>query len=1100
MPTTVFGWGAVVRFRMLGNLQVWDGTAWSSVRADQPRIVLAVFLTEAGRVVSTDRLVDEIWGERPPRAAVATVQGYVSRLRRLLGPGAGGPLVTRGRGYELAVRDGDLDVEVFERLVESGRRSLADGGMEAAVARLSEALALWDGPALADVPPTPTVAAQVTRLEQSRLDALEERLGALLELGRHAEAVGELGRLVDEHPLRERLWARFMLALHRCGRRAEALMAYQRARQMLVAELGVEPGPELRRMQKAILDDAPDLAGPVQLGFPTVRQVPPAQLPAGVTGFTGRGAYLRRLDAMVAQTGTVVIVAVDGTAGVGKTALAVHWAHRVADRFPDGQLYANLRGYATDPPLRPIDVLAQFLPALGVPAEEVPDTVEQAATLYRSVLAGKRMLILLDNACHPDQVRQVLPGSAGSLVVVTSRDQLRGLVARDGATRIDLDVLTPAEAETLLARLLTAGRMDATNGLGELAHLCGYLPLALRIAAANLTAQPRSSISDYIGRLRPNRLAALQVDGDPRASVRAAFDLSYAALPVDARRLFRLIGLHPGPDITAEAAAALADLPPALTAQLLDRLTAAHLADQHAPGRYALHDLLRHYGTERALADDSELDRRAALDRLNNHYLHLIDAAATQLYPQVLRLPPPSSSPTAHQPGRFRNHTQGRAWLDAERPNLIAAVTRAAEQGPPQVAWRLADALRGYLMLGRHTVDWQTVADAGLAAAVADGDLRAQVAARRSLAMLCCASGRYPEAIDHYGQALDQARRAGWPQGESAVLHNIGAIHFRLGRLDDAAEHYRRALAINRQTRRRAGQAVNLGHLGLVYGALGQLELAATHHAEALTISRQAGLRIGEANALACLGDTWHALGRLDAALAALTDALALHRELGDRHHEADTTRLVATLHRDAGRYEQALDLAGTALELSRHIGDLHAQAQALTVQASVHQLAGRIEQAIEGHRRALTLAHQTGHRYTHAEVLVGLAAAVQRTSDLRQATDHAVAAFNIAHEHKYRLLEAQAGTVLATIHLHQGRPHQALDHAEKAIAIHTNTGHRIGLATAHLASGHALYAIGHDGAARTHQRRADRLFTAIGASAADHARALLGLRTPLAR
>lgn len=619
-----------MRYRILGPLLVWDGSTWSHVRAAQQRLVLAILLTESGQAVSAERLVHEIWGGRPPRTALNTLQGYVARLRRLIGHGAAGPLLTRGRGYELVVRDGELDAARFGQLAGAGQRAASEQRPEAAVADLSEALALWRGAALADVPESAVVAAESARLEQARLGATECWVEALLALGRYAAALDELRRLVAAHPLRERLWAQLVLALYQTGQRGEALAAYQRARDALVGQLGIEPGAQLRELQQAILDGDPAPGrGQLAAGGTGPARVP-AELPCVESGFTGREDQLAWLDARAAAADTAppapMVVSITGPAGVGKTALALYWAHRQRDLFPDGQLYVDLRGYGDEQPLPPSEVLGRFLRSLGAP-ERVPADVDQAAAAYRSSVAGRRMLVLLDNARDAAQVRPLLPGAAGCLVLVTGRTHLRGLTARPGAARLDLRVLTGDEASALLAGMLGAPRVAAEpEAVAELARLCGFLPLALRIAGANLGGRPAVGIARYAAELAAGGLTALAVDGD--LAVRRAFDHSYAALPESPRRLFRLLGVVAGPDISVVAAAALAGLDVAEAGQILDQLADAHLLDERGAQRYAFHDLIRRYAVDRAAAEDSARDRLAAGHRLLEFYRRTMDTGA----------------------------------------------------------------------------------------------------------------------------------------------------------------------------------------------------------------------------------------------------------------------------------------------------------------------------------------------------------------------------------------------------------------------------------------------------------------------------------------
>jgi DNA-binding SARP family transcriptional activator len=1087
-----------MRFRVLGPLLVRTGAGWVPVAADQQRLVLSVLLTGAERVVSARRLIHEVWGERPPRTAVNTMHAYVMRLRRLLGEDGENVLVTRRHGYELMVGPDDVDVAVFQRRLALGRDALADDRPATAEAELSGALALWRGPALADVPASPSLTAWVAQVEQARLSAVEDRLGALLELDRHADALHELYRLTDEHPLRERLWAHLMLALYRCGRRGEALEAYQRARRVLVTELGLEPGPRLRELQLRILgEDEPAAAvaepRPVVVGAerPPAR-VTPAQLPADVAGFTGRDDKLKHLDTLLAgdddPAGTAVLIsAIAGAAGIGKTALAVHWGNRVRDRFPDGQLYVNLRGWSAGPPVPPIQALASFLRALGVPGEQVPSDVPEAAALYRSLLAGKRVLVLLDNAAEPQQVRPLLPASAGCLALVTSRDRLGGLVALDGAIPLPLDVLTEGEAHDLLARLLGHDRLHAEpEAAADLAALCGYLPLALRIAAAILATRPRTGIAAFVRELRHDRLGGLHTGDD--GGVRAAFDLSYRAQPDAARRLFRLFGLVPGPDLTAPAAAALTGTAPEPAAQLLDRLAAAHLVDEHAPDRYTLHDLLRHYAAERAAAEETEGDRRAALDRLHEHYAGHLHGAADLLYPEILRMPGPQPEAV-----RFGNQGNASSWVEAERANLIAAVVHTARHGPGEVAWRLADVLRGYLQSTMSFVDWQVVVGAALTAAESAGDRHAVAAGCLSHGALCFFRGDHGDALDSWLRAADVARQAGWAEGEAAAQGNIGAAYQLLGQLQEAADHLARSLAIRRRIGWEIGEAGALNNLGMVYLDMGRLEQAVEHYTEAGAIFRRLGAGISAGRTDVNRGVALYWLGRLDEAAATITPVVEVLSDAGDRHDLAYGHWALAELYRDRGDHTRALDLAHAAHATAVEAGNERVEAYALASLASVHVLLGDHRRAFDENERALMLAKTADDPYLEADTMIRAAAAQHGVGAADTATDLAHQGLALARQRSYRVLEGQALTVLAAIHLARGDTGSAVTLAEQALRRHTETGHRLGAAQTHLVAGHALRRAGRTAEADRHHSTAAALFAEVGADATAYTRILIG-------
>jgi tetratricopeptide (TPR) repeat protein len=951
-----------VEFRVLGPLTVLvDGEPVRLGRSREQR-VLAALLTAGDQVVPVERLVDLLWDDGPPDTAAKLVRNCVSTLRGSFADSRipGNPISTEAAGYALHLAEGQLDVQVFGQQVARARRAARSGHRQQAVALFRSALALWRGPALAGI------------------------------AGRGLEAVAAG---LDEQRL---------AVLKEC-------LAHERA-------LGLEPGPELQRLEHAILRDDEQILLPETA--PRPQRTVPGQLPADVTPFTDRGDQLSELDGLLGpraadHANAVVISAIAGTAGVGKTALAVHWAHRIRNRFGDGQLYVNLRGYAPNPPLRALDALASFLRALGVPADQVPVEAAEAAGLYRSLLADQRVLVVLDNASSPEQVRPLLPGSPGCLVIVTSRHSLAGLTALDGARRLTLDVLAPAEASGLLSQLLGASRVDAEpEATVELARLCAHLPLALRVAAANL-ADGRRGIAEYVAELRAgSRVAALAVAGDEHAAVRSAFDLSYGSLPPATQYLFRCLGLTPGADIATEAAGALAGLPTPDAERGLHALAAAHLVDEHAAGRFTFHDLLRAYAADRAHADDSEAARLAAEQRLIDHYVGRVNGAARVLYPEILRVP---AAPTAAV-STFDSHAAALAWLEAERANLVAMVDATATAGPRSAAWLLADGLRGYFHLRMHTVDWLAVAGQALAAAAADSrespamDAReGHAAAELSLGDAYWRMSRYPESIAHYTRAAELAAETGWLRGLAAILGNLGNVLQQSGRLAEAADHYAEALAIATETGWVNGQAANLENLGAVYWELGRLDEAADQLQRGLAIFSEIESVFGQGVLRTSLGEVRHALGQADQALDQLTRALALHREVGNVGGEAETLRDLAVVHRDNGDLDRAGDLAEQALTLARDAGDRRYESDALNTVATIRLLRGDHRAAAALHEQAMELAREIGNRYPEAEALIGLAVTHRLSGQPERARGYADQALVLARRVGYRVLEAQA-------------------------------------------------------------------------------------------
>jgi tetratricopeptide (TPR) repeat protein len=663
----------------------------------------------------------------------------------------------------------------------------------------------------------------------------------------------------------------------------------------------------------------------------------PYQLPPAVAHFSGRAAELEALaglaDQVAAGGGAVVITAIGGTAGIGKTALAVHWAHQAADRFPDGQLYLNLRGY--DPSgdaVDPGDAVRWLLEALAVPADQIPASPQAQTGLYRSLLAGRKMLIVLDNARAPAQVRPLLPGTPGSMVLVTSRSQLTGLAAADGAHLVSLDVLGGDEARVLLARRLGSDRIAAEPAaVSDLVLLCARLPLALNIAAALAAAQPARPLAALAGDLRaqPGRLDALDT-GDPASSVRTVFSWSYQNLPAWPAQMFRLLGVHPGPDITVAAAASLAGIEAARAGQALRDLAAAHLIAEHAPGRYAFHDLLRAYAAEQAAQCDSEETRRAALTRMLDHYLHTAAAAARLLCPgrDLLDLPGPcpgvNPEPMAGTAGAL-------AWSGAERPVLAAAVTAAAEAGLGGAAWRLGWTAGRFLHRRGYQQEWAAILVASLAAAQAAGDLTGQAYVHRDLGAACGLQGDGPAAAAHLQQAMDLYRQLGDQPGQAHTYLYLCMNAGRQGQLRDALEHARHAQRLFRSAGHLAGQANALTNAAYCHSGLGEHGQAQACCRQALPLHERSGNLDGEGHAWSCLGATCHHLGRREEALDCDRRAVTVFRGLGDQHLLAEAlTQLGDHLHDcgHGGEARAAWREAFTILDGLRHPSARQVQAR----------------------------------------------------------------------------------------------------------------------------------------------------------------------------
>ncbi len=852
-----------MEFGLLGPLLVRVDSTPVRVSAGKQRVLLATMLVRANQVVAVDDLARAVWDGSPPESARVTLQNYVKRLRQALGPTGYQRIATCPAGYLIEAAAEELDLTRFGQLRAAGRAAARAGAWTAASDQLSAALLLWRGPPLADVPSRLLTETEVPRLAEMRLDALEARIDADLHLGRHREVIAELQPLVSAEPLRERLHELLMLALYRSGQRAAALDAYRRAWRQLVDQVGIEPGPGLRELNQRILRSDPALlpaapvlpqrpGGPARPASTGPAPPRPAMLPAAVPGFTGRARELEALSMMLARPGhpgpggtPVVITAIGGTAGVGKTALAVHWARQAAARFPDGQLYVNLRGFGpSGDPLPPAEALREFLDALHVPAAQIPADLEARQALYRSLLAEQRVLILLDNARDPAQVRPLLPATPGALVLITSRSELTGLIAADGARPLSLDVLTDTEAHQLIAGRIGAVRVAAEPAAAdELIALCARLPLALAITAARAAAQPAFPLAALASELRDarGRLDALST-GEDATDVRAVLSWSYQNLPAPTARLFRLLAVHPGPDITAPAAASLAAVTLPEARSLLRELTRCHLLAEPAPGRYACHDLLRAYALELASAEDTESERHAALGRILDHYLHTAHGAAMLLNAHRGPISPPLARPGT-VPESLDGHGQALAWFTAEHHVLLAVISQAAKAGFDVHAWQLPWAMVDYFSWQGHWHDLVITQHSALAAAKRLGDTVAQADVHRAIGQARFGLRSWDDARAHLSRALGLYRDLGDRAGQARTHIALGHVLYRTGRYREALGHARQALSLFEEASLRAGQARALNNMGWYHARLGDYREALVRSRQALGLQREVGDR-----------------------------------------------------------------------------------------------------------------------------------------------------------------------------------------------------------------------------------------------------------------
>mgnify|MGYP004492307351 CR=1 FL=1 len=946
-----------MEFGVLGPLEVrHDGGPIAVGGAKQRRVVAALAL-QPGRVVSLSRLVDAVWDGEPPATARKQIQNTVSALRRTpVGPA----LAAVGPGYVLQVPAEQVDAGRFERCLAEAQAARTRSDLTHAAGTLRAGLAIWRGPALAGVGGR-VLSAAAGQLEERRLSAVIAWAEISLELGSHGAVAHELGAELDRYPLCEPLAGLLMVALYRAGRAAEALVCFERIRRTIAEDLGVDPGSELRDRYHRIL-----AADPVLDHRP--RPLPRNYLPRDVGHFTGRSAELDRLISVAGSGGVTVIQAIDGMSGVGKTAVAVHAAHRLAGRFRDGQLFVDLHGHtAGRDPLTSGEALDVLLRAVGVSDARIPKSLDEKAAMWRGELAGRRVLVVLDNAWSSGQVEPLMPGAARCAVMITSRRRLTGL---SGAAVLSLDILPPDDAAALFRRIAGPDRRAAEpEEVGRVVRLCGRLPLAISIAAARFRVRPQWKVLDLIERLSDDRGRARLLQSDDRG-ITAAFALSYQHLADAEQRMFRLLGLHPGADIDVFAAAALAGLPADEAEHLLDALCDMHLLTAHLPGRYRLHDLVRDFARAAVDAEEPVAHRSAARDRLLDYYVHVTRLAIELDNPSRPHLGPSPRHPPVAVP-RLSRTSEIRSWVDAEHATLVA-VARLAAQHRADDGWQLPRNVGSLLYEnGRHSASLEVFTIA-LAACGPGTPSAVRAACLLDVSLMHRVLGQYRLALDFLEQGTADAADAGDHDGIARSLIHKADLSNLVGSYTDAVAYATRSMELNRERGEVWREAVALTVLMDALSRLGRdREAIEAADRAALPLDGFANLR--QASAVLSRRGTAHSrLGEHDTAIRLLRQSVDLARQGEDRRFEADYLHRLAEATRRSGSPHAALDHANEALAILDDIADPVDLAETHNALGAIHHDLHEDEVALTHYRRTLAITADVDYRIARAQALDG--------------------------------------------------------------------------------------------------------------------------------
>ncbi|WP_158852148.1 AfsR/SARP family transcriptional regulator [Saccharothrix deserti] len=1102
-----------VEFGLLGEVTAHVGGRPVDLGPARQRCVLAVLAVDVGRLVSAERLVERVWGAETPRRGRATLHSHISRLRRALAVADAAEIVLRSGGYALVVNRADEAVDLHRFRDLCARARAADD--QRAAALLEEALGLWRGEALTGLDGE-WVAVERDRLRQERLSAEHDLTDVLLRLGHGEDLLADLSAREARWPLDERVAGQYMLALHRAGRTADALVHYRRLRERLVEELGTDPGTALQDLHRQILATDPALTAVSASARhltgewtpPSAPATPPVpnSLPRDIPDFTGREHELDELITAVERAEgdgatAIAIHAIDGMPGVGKTALGTHAAHKLAPRFPDGQLFLGLHGHTPgQKPLAPHDALHSLLLAIGVHPDVLNNhkTVDDRARLWRTLVADRKLLLVLDDAATHDQINPLLPAAPGCLVLITSRNRLPEL---DGVRPLTVTVLSRDDATRMLLRLARrAPDPGEAEDVTRVVELCGNLPLAIAITASQLRAHPTWSVRNLADLLADqlaqadDKLGELEYGG---RSVKAAFDMSFRDLPVDQREMFTLLGVHHGPEIDARAAAALSDTTPARARRALDALHTRHLVQETSPGRYRLHDLLRAYANTHAAHMDPDHHQRATT-RVLDYYLHTAHTATRHL--PAHRTPGTPVTPTAPaHPTPITDTDHALTWLTTELRTLATAIDHTHATHPAHTV-HLSTTLNPYFRTAGQWQHARTIHHTALTTATRTGDPRTQATALNDLGYVYERRGDLDAAVDAQTRAAELFTSSGDLLGQGNALNNLGRVYERRGDLDAAERAQTRALDLFSRSGDLLGQGNALNNLGRVYDRRGDLDAAERAQTRALELFTRIGSLVGQGNVLNNLGYVFERRGDLGAAVDAQTRALELFTRSGDLLGQGNVLNNLSYVYERRGDLDAAVDAQTRAAELFTSSGDLLGQGNALNNLGRVYERRGDLDAAVDAQTRALELFTRSGSLLGQANACLGIGIAHHRKHDLDTAADSLTRALHLFTRAEDPDGQAETHNALGDLVLDRPDAGEAHTHYTTALTLARACGSRLHEANALVGQAQCLHRTGNTSEAISLLQQALTIHRDINAPETTHTAHLLAALDPTGR